>query len=549
MSARLTRRGALAAAATTGLAACGGNGGKRDARATRAGEDVDVAIVGAGWAGSQLASQLAEPGGRSVVVLETGPAWTTEDLVSSMTYARRLKWTPPSVLVGDNPLGVGSTGWGLGGAALHHWAVWLRFLPEDFEVRSRFGRGRDWPMSYEGLRPYYDRVQDTIGISGDTDGEVWRPPGAPYPMPPLQETAQGPLLRRGFERAGLRVSSVPRAINSQHRNGRPPCERDGWCEAGCAIGALANPLVTTIPDATRKGVEFRTGARVSRVLEQGGRAVGVEYVDSQGRRHVQGAKLVVLAAFVPENSRILLSSGDGDLANSSGLVGRYLGAQTSGYTYGLFDEETEPGLGWPAGQLLSQDSYAKDPQRRGYLGSYSWTAGTSLKPNDYGGIAATRPELLGAELEACMRHAGRHIAGMCFYGESIQLADNRLELTGRRDQHGIPVAEVHHTFDPDALKLATAAATEGERVMAAAGAREHWSRPPAAVHRYGGAIMGEDPRTSVTDGFGRSHDIPNLFVAGSSLFATNAGVNPTFTLAAVALRTGDFIRDNWTDLT
>jgi choline dehydrogenase-like flavoprotein len=550
VSPRITRRGALSAAAAAGagagLAACGGT---HETRAARQHDDVDVVVVGAGWAGSQLASQLADPERRSVVVLETGPPWTTGDLVSSMTWSRRLKWMPGAVLTGENPLGVPSNGWGFGGAALHHWAVWLRFQPEDFEVHKRFGRGRDWPFGYAELRPYYDRVQETIGISGDTRGEIWRPPAAPYPMPPLPETAQGPLLRRGFQRTGIRVSSVPRAINSVPRNGRPPCELDAWCEAGCAIGALANPLVTTIPTARRRGAEFRSGARVSRVLTSRGRAVGVEYVDAEGHRHLQGAKLVVLAAFIPENSRILLSSAEGGLANSSGNVGRYVGAQTSAFVYGLFDEDTEPGRGWPAGQLLSQDSYAKDPGRHGYLGSYSWTAGTSVKPNDYAGIAGTRPDLVGDALTAFMRRADRHLAAMTFYGESIQLPGNRLTLTGRRDDQGIPIAEVHHTFDPDALRVAAAAAREGDRVMAAAGAREHWMRPPSAVHRYGGTIMGDDPRTSVVTGFGQTHDIPNLFTAGSGMFPTNAGVNPTFTLAAVALRTGDFIRERWRDLT
>ena len=201
-----------------------------------------------------------------------------------------------------------------------------------------------------------------------------------------------------------------------------------------------------------------------------------------------------------------------------------------------------------AATLLGQDAYAKDPKRSSYLGSYSWTAGTSIKPNDYGGMAAARPELYGDELATYMRRARSHLAAMCFYGESIQLPDNRLELTGTIDNHGIPEAAIHHTFDPDALKLAAAAAREGERVMAAAGAREHWSRPPGPVHRYGGTIMGNNPNTSVTDSYGRSHDQPNLFVAGSSLFPTMGGVNPTFTLAAVALRTGDFIRANWNDL-
>jgi choline dehydrogenase-like flavoprotein len=544
---RFTRRRALTAAAVgaAGVAAASSEMGSGQ---TRQHDAVDVVIVGAGWAGSQLASQLADPGRRSVVVLEQGPAWTTDDLVSSMTWARRLKYIPPTELTGDNPLGIGSAGWGFGGAALHHWAVWLRFHPEDFEVRTRFGRGLDWPFGYDDLRPFYDRVQETIGISGDSTGEVWRPPAAPYPMPPLAETAQGPLLRRGFQRRGIRTSSVPRAINSEPRNGRPPCELDAWCEAGCAIGALAHPLVTTIPTARRRGAEFRSGARVSRVLMRDDRAVGVEYVDTDGNRHTQGAKLVILASFVLETPRILLSSAEGGLANSSGRVGAYVGAQTSGFTYGLFDEDTEPGRGWPAGQLLSQDNYAKDPAK-GYLGSYSWTAGTSIKRSQFIGFAAQQPNLVGRAFTDFMNRVDGHAAAMCFYGESLQLRENRLELTGKRGPDGIPIARLHHTFDPDALKLADAAAKEGVQVMRAAGARQHWSQPPAAVHRYGGAIMGKDPKTSVATGYGQTHDVENLFIGGSPLFPTNAGVNPTFTLASVALRTGDYVLQHWRDLT
>jgi choline dehydrogenase-like flavoprotein len=547
---RFTRRRALTAAAAgaagaAGVATAGTGVGSGQ---TREHDDVDVVIVGAGWAGSQLASQLADPDRRSVVVLEQGPAWTVDDLVSSLTWARRLKYLPPTELTGENPLGIGSAGWGFGGAALHHWAVWLRFHPEDFEVRTRFHRGLDWPFRYDDLRPYYDRAQETIGVSGDSAGEIWRPPAAPYPMPPLPETAQGPLLRRGFRRRGIRTSPVPRAINSVPRNGRPPCELDAWCEAGCAIGALGHPLVTTIPTARQRGAEFRAGARASRVLMRDGRAVGVEYVDTDGNRHTQGAKLVILAAFVVETPRILFSSAEGGLANSSGLVGTYVGAQTSGFTYGLFDEDTEPGRGWPAGQLLSQDSYAKDPSN-GYLGSYSWTAGTSIKRSQFIGFAAQQPNLVGKAFTDFMHRVEGHAAAMCFYGESIQLRENRVELTGKRGPDGIPIARLHHTFDPDALKLAEAAGKEGAEVMKAAGAKQQWTQPPAAVHRYGGAIMGNDPKTSVTTGYGQAHDVENLFVSGAPVFPTNAGVNPTFTLAAVALRTGDYVLEHWRDLT
>ena len=545
---RFTRRHGLvgATAGAAGLAV--GASANASEEASRH-EEIDVVIVGGGWAGSQLASQLADGDRRRVVVLETGPPWKVQDLVSSMTWARRLKDVPAAERVGRNPLGVANSGWGYGGAALHHFAIWLRQHPEDFEMRTRFGRSMDWPIDYNDLRPFYDRVQETIGISGETRGEIWRPPAAPYPMPPLPETAQGPILRRGFERLDMRVSSVPRAINSIPRDGRPPCELDAWCEAGCAVGALAHPLVTTIPTARRRGAEFRPWARVSHVLTEGDRATGVEYVDRDGRRHVQPAKVVVIAAFVVENARILLASAEAGLANSSGLLGRYLAAHTTGTVYALFEEDTEPGRGWPAGQLLNQDNYAKD-RDKDYLASYTWTAGISLKPNDRGGIAFTRPELTGEALDRFMRRARSHISGMTFYGESIHERDNRITLTDERDQHGIQRPRVEHSFGRDALRAWDVAIAEGKRVMGAAGAQETWaSSAPGTPHLYGSTIMGDDADTSVTNSYGQTHDVENVFVAGSSLFPTNSGVNPTFTLAAVALRTGDYMLDRWSDLT
>ena len=545
---RFTRRRALAGA-TAGAAGIAAGMAADGAGQTREHEETDLVIVGGGWAGSQLASQLADGDNRRVVVLETGPAWRVEDLVSSMTWSRRLKDVPAAERVGRNPLGIPNSGWGFGGAALHHFAIWLRHHPEDFELRTRFGRGMDWPFRYPDLRPFYDRVQETIGISGQSRGEVWRPPAAPYPMPPLPETAQADILRRGFERLGMRVSSVPRAINSVPRDGRPPCELDAWCEAGCAVGALAHPLVTTIPTARRRGAEFRPWCRVDHVLTDGNRATGVDYVDRDGKRHVQPAKVVVIAAFVIENVGILLRSADDGLANSSGLLGHYLASHTAGSTYALFEEFTDPQRGWPAGQLLNQDNYAKDPGK-GYLSSYTWTAGISIKPNERSGMAFTRPELTGKRLERFMERARRHISGMTLYGESIHQRDNRITLTDERDTQGIRIPRVEHTFGRDALRAWDTAIAEGKRIMEAAGAQEVWSSPgPGTPHVYGGTIMGDDPAGSVTNSYGQTHDVENLFVAGSSLFPSNSGVNPTFTVAAVALRTGDYMLERWDDLT
>jgi choline dehydrogenase-like flavoprotein len=517
-------------------------------------EKVDAVIVGSGAAGSLFAANLAQSG-KSVVILEAGPERTLKELYSSQIWARRLKWAgPPTETGGPDPVSVAfGSGWGTGGAAVHHYANWLRLHPEDFEMQSRFDRGLNWPIAYDGLRPFYDRIQREVGISGDAQAEVWRPPGEPYPMPPLPVFAQGQLIAQGFSQRGLRTAPVPMAINSVTYKGRAACANDGWCDAGCTLGALANPLVLHLPQALAAGATIRHHSYVTRVLTntKGDRAHGVEYYDATGQRRVQEAAVVVLAAFAVQNPRILLNSATArhpqGLANSSGLVGRYLMAHSTANVFGLFKEETENFMGRTGGQLLSQEGYAKDP-RKGYLGSSQWLIGNALKPTDLLGIANSRPELFGTALHEFLATASKHLATMTFVGEKLPNRDDCLVLSEKKDQYGFPLARITHAFGPDDLKCFEAGMTEGRAVFAAAGAYDVWVSGRARMHLMGGALMGRDARTSVTNSYGQTHDIGNLFIAGSSLFPTGGAVNPTFTIYALALRSAEYMLDHWASL-
>ena len=113
-----------------------------------------------------------------------------------------------------------------------------------FRMQSLYGKGLDWPITYDELRPYYDRIQSEVGISGDAQAERWRPSGEPYPMPPLPQFSQAKIIAKGFKKLGMHTAPIPMAINSVEYQGRPPCIFDGWCDAGCPTGALANPLTT-----------------------------------------------------------------------------------------------------------------------------------------------------------------------------------------------------------------------------------------------------------------------------------------------------------------
>jgi choline dehydrogenase-like flavoprotein len=519
--------------------------------------ETDVVVVGSGATGSVFAATLAEAG-RNVLVLEAGPNRVNADLVSSQLWARKLKWSGTPVFErGTDPIGhVFNAGLGVGGSAMHHFAVWPRMHPEDFACRTRYGQGLDWPLAYEDLRASYDQVQDDAGISGDADREVWRPPGAVYPMPGVPTLQQGEIISRGFHALGMKTAPLPLAVNTIPYKGRTACLWDGWCDAGCPIGALANPVTVYLHRAISAGAVLRPDATVTRILTTatGTRAVGVEFVDKGGGHHTVHASLVVLAAFAIQNPRLLLASATSrhpsGLANANGLVGRYLTSHPAAIIYGLFDEETHPHVGAAGGQLLNQDGYDKTTHAAaGAFGSYQWMIGQATKPNDLLGIGTARPDLFGAELHAYMKRATRNFATMTAVVEDMPVAENRVTLSDRLDAHGVPLAEATHSCDPRSLRLWDSVIEEGKRVFRAAGAQEVWSGPRAGMHILGGTIMGTDPAASVTNAYGQTHEIPNLVIGGSGLFPTSAGVNPTYTAQALALRAAQQMLKEWSRIT
>ena len=515
----------------------------------RMNEKVDAVIVGTGAASSVYAALLAEAG-KSVVMLEKGTARKLDDLYSSQTWARRLKWATPHVMEEskDSIWYNFNAGHGYGGAAIHHYAVWPRYHPEDMKEYSLYGEALDWPFEYDVLRPWYDKVMMDVGMSGDAEKEIWRPAGDPYPLPPVLVSNHGKVLARGFEARGMHTSPIPMAILSQPYKGRQACIWDGWCDAGCPTGALANPLVHYIPRAVKAGAITQPDSYVTRVLmdKKGERATGVEYYDSKGVRHEQRADVVVLGAFTIENPRIMFNSATSKhkngLGNSSGMLGKYIMSHPAVTAFGLFEEETQNHIGATGGQLLNQDRFPKD---KGAFGSQQWEIALALKPNDLLGIAMSRADLFGNDLHKFMEKASRSMTSMVAVAEDQPMIENRIELSGKKDKFGMPLALVRHTWHEETRKLFHDTAKEGLEIVKAAGAKEAWHSPPGGQHIMGGTIMGEDPAKSVTNENAQCHDIPNLVIGGGGIFPTSSCVNSTYTIHAMAMKSASHLTKHW----
>jgi choline dehydrogenase-like flavoprotein len=520
-------------------------------------EKVDVVIVGAGASGSTYAAVLAKAG-RKVVLLESGPDWQLTDLISSDIWGRRVKPAgAPFLLEGKNPYGYAyQAGWGVGGAALHYFANFPRLMPNDFKIKSEHGRALDWPISYQDVAPYYDKVADDVGVSGDAKAEErWRPAGKPYPMPPMKTFRNGEVWLKGFEANGIKMTPAAVGMNSTEYKGRPACIYDGWCHVGCPIGALANPLVTYLADAKKAGAEVRARSTVTRVLTNpsGDKVTGVEYFDDKKERQVQEASVVILAAWAGQNPRLMLNSATdkhpNGLANRSGLLGKYMMAHFASGTFAMFDEDVENHMGTVGAQYFSYDRYDKTSQK-GAFGSTFIVAGTAQKTSDLAGFANARADLFGPALADFMKRAKRGLTRIGAFGEEMPNIENRIELASDKDEFGMPLGRIIHSFDQDAVALWNANFEEGLKIAKATDAKEVWSGrgPMPTIHLFGGTIMGQNAGDSVVDSYGQTHEIANLYVAGPGIFPTEGAPNPTYTIFALSLRGAEHLAASWSSV-
>ncbi len=511
-------------------------------RRFREGEEVDYAIVGVGAGGGVLLQRLARAGFR-VVGFDVGPFWDTErDWVSDEAGSHKLYWEDLRITGGAEPLALGAnnSGKGVGGGTVHWSSFTPRFHPSDFCVYTQDGVGADWPISYQDLKPYYEQLELELPVAGPAYYPWGDPHGYPYGPHPMGGV--GNVLIKGCSALGIGVSAGgPVAILSGSRGDRPHCIYRGFCNQACKVGAKASTLITHVPDALESGAEIRDHCMVSRVnLGANRRVTGVTYFDREGHERFQKARAVIVAGYAIETPRLLLNSAcpgfENGLANSSGTVGRYLMAQAGNVILGRFDELIRQYKAPPA-HALTEEFYETDPKRDFARGFAIQTVGPL--PIAFAKQMMTAKGAWGWGMRRAMMDYN-HWAGFGMLGEILPWADNRVTLAEEKDRYGLPVAKVTFSLHDNDKKLIEFAKNKSMEVMRAAGADEVLQEARYA-HLVGASRMGSDPRTSVVDGFGRSHDIANLFVCDGSVMPTQGSANPGLTIQVIAARTADYL--------
>ena len=440
-----------------------------------------------------------------------------------------------------------------------------RFIPSDFKLKSNFGVGRDWPLDYNELEPWYCQAEQELGVSGnhdELDGLFGAYRSQPFPMPgiPLgysDERVKARIDGKTARGTKIRVVTTPQARNSVPFDGRPACEGHSNCIPLCPIQAKYD--VTThlrrllqCPD-----VELRMGAVVTNLeRDADGRICAVHYVDWKSSetpraKYVRG-EVVVLAAHAIETPKILLMS-DG-LANSSDQVGRNLMDHAQFELIASFPEPLYPFRGPQS--ITGIDDFREGDfrcSRSGFrmtIGNDGW--GRTGSP------ATVIDRLLGegkygSKLPGAIAEQIPRMARLSFSTEMLAEPANRIELSDKTDALGLPRPRFNFdigNYVRDGLREGYGTATELFALMGAEispkakplvnpqTGRMNWN---TAAHIMGTTIMGDDPCGSVVDRWGRTHDSPNLWIVGSSVFSTSATSNPTLTIAALALRTAQAI--------
>ena len=452
----------------------------------------------------------------------------------------------------------------LGGRTNHWGRISLRFGPRDFRGHSLDGLGDDWPIGYDDIKPYYDRLDRLVGLFGSKENLPNAPDGVflPPPRPRCYEL----LVMKASKKLGITCVPSRLSIITRSHNGRAACHYCGQCNRGCRTNSnFSAPGVLIGPALTTGKLTLVTDAMVREVtIDQTGKATGVHYIDKATGtdQHVR-ARVVVLAASACETARLLLNSKSTrfpqGLANGSGVVGKYLtdttGTDVAGFIPAMVDHvpHNEDGVGGGHVYMPWWLDNAKLDFPRGYHIEV-WGGLHQPGAGFMGGIHRYPPGGgYGQQLKEDYRRYYGATIGFSGRGEMIPNADSYCEIDPTVvDRYGIPVLRFHWKWTDHEHKQVKHMQETFRALVAEMGGQVFSPMPTAEngygiapggaiIHELGGARMGADPKTSAVNKWCQAHEVPNLFVADGAPFVTQADKNPTWTIMALAWRTADRI--------
>lgn len=563
------------------------------------GEEYDAIIVGSG-AGGGMASKILAEAGLAVAVVEAGADF--DPALDEHRTQLRFPWESPRRGAGTvRPFGdfdAAIGGWEiegepytrgegdfdwfrsrmLGGRTNHWGRISLRFGPLDFKRKNVDGLGDNWPIGYEDLKPYYDRVDKLIGVFGSKEGIHNEPDGffLPPPKPRLHEL----YIKRGADKINIpiipsRLSILTRPVN----NDRGVCFFCSQCNRACQVYADFSAGTCLVKPAMKKGkVDLYTHAMVRKVTTNDqGEATGVSYISKTDMQEYKlRSRVVVLGASACESARIMLNSKSGThpngIGNSTGHVGRYLHDSTGADRMGILpelmnrDRYNEDGVG---GMHVYTPWWLNEKNldfARGYHIEY-W-GGMGMPSYGFGGGMDTMRKYIkdefgnpspaggyGEGLKKDIRTFYGSTVGMSGRGESIPQYNNYCEIDNNVvDKYGIPVLKFHYKWTDQELKQAKHMHDTFEEILTNMGAivlgnkpgpesEYGLHKPGRIIHEVGTTRMGDDPKTSVLNSNCQAHDCKNLFVVDGGPFVSQADKNPTWTILALSMRTSEYIID------
>lgn len=499
----------------------------------------DAIVIGSGFGGAMAARVLIEAGW-SVLMLERGD-WV-ERSAESWSAGAVGPLTPhystesPYHLRDDG----GDTNVGafhcVGGPSVFYGGVAFRFRAEDFEHDPEIAgaSAARWPFTYSAIEPYYSEAEQILGVAGECGIDPTEPGRSiPFPQAPPELAPISRRIQRAAQELGCQPFRLPLAINHSPSPGRNSCIRCGTCDGfACAIGAKNDLATVVIRPLLQHGLHLRPNSVVTRLIASGGRVTEVQAVDRLSGRAVRyRADTVILAAGALASPHIILASGLQRLNPAGHVVGRYLMRHYNEIVFGIFPKPPNPGGGFHK-QLGIHDFYFGHPtlsRPRGKLGGIQ-----QLATPPVGLVKCQLPRLLSAVCAPWVDH----LTGLLVIAEDQPQYDNRVLLeSGATDRFGLPRLHVTHRYSSRDIAAGRALAGGARAILRRAGAWAFYRhRIGTLSHAVGTVRMGLDPRSSALDHDCRFRGLENLYLVDGSVMPTSAGVNPSLTIAANALR-------------